>query len=124
MKLPRKTPLVMVHPDLPGRTAVTYQGFSWSTFLFGPLPALKRADAIGVVYGLAVALLSLILWWKLLAGFITWTLWAWRYNYNHRSRLEAEGWHDLGAYPDQASDYLDSSVISTVTVGPLLAPPE
>lgn len=83
-------PVTIQRPGWPG-TRLAYDGFSWTTLFWGPLPALFRGDGVGFLIGLGVGIASLLAWTAFL-GWIPWIIWAAVYNRNHLDRLAAQGW--------------------------------
>lgn len=66
-----------------GIEKLAYTGFSWTVLLFGPLPALFRADFIGFIAITALALLT--------SGLSN-IIFAFMYNDWHLNRLLEVGW--------------------------------
>lgn len=86
------TPVVMHHPTNPlSRTA--YEGFSWTTFFWGPFPALFRGDGVGILIGVGLVALSLVV------PILPFLVWAFFYNRNHVDRLVANGWYPAALGP-------------------------
>lgn len=68
-------------------TRMGYEGFSWTCFFFGPVPALIRGDLLGFLAMVASALMTFGL-----SGFV----WIFVYNRWHFNRLLAKGYEPAG----------------------------
>mgnify|MGYP000750606377 CR=1 FL=1 len=65
-----------------GETRVVPTGFSWTTFFFGPFPALFRGDVMWAAVMAGTAFLTMGL---------AWLVWPFVYNGLHLNRLVAKG---------------------------------
>lgn len=97
------TRVPMQHPSAPV-VKKSYRGFSWTTFFFGPFPALFRGDGMGLLLGLGVGAISLVL------PVIPFLIWGFFYNANHAERLISAGWYPIdgqsgdAVLPDSAAN--------------------
>lgn len=81
------------HPLTPTKVRGAYEGYSWTTFFWGPFPALLRGDAGGAGIGLLIWLTATVLNLVIpFSGLIAWAIWAGMYNENHLKRLDREGY--------------------------------
>lgn len=91
--------MVKVHTD-PVTGQETFEGFSWTTLFFGPLPALFRRDWLGAAIGVGIVAVLLVAvtvvlavtgeqWMGQLLSVGVWVIWAAMYNANHAGRVAA-----------------------------------
>jgi hypothetical protein len=87
------TELTLRHRDT-GLAAKAYTGFSWTTALFGPFPALFRADYITFLVYVAVVAVALLVTVGIALPFIVAAnvVWGFLYNANHLRRLIEKGY--------------------------------
>lgn len=72
-----------------------FYGFSWTTLLFGPLPALFRGDFVTFI-GLFVVILILGIMTFGIGGFVAMFLWAFMYNGYYTKKLLEAGYEFTG----------------------------
>ncbi|CZT33374.1 hypothetical protein [Rhizobium sp. 9140] len=95
------TAIRLQHPTT-GMTKIGYYGFSWTSLLFGGIPALLRGDVgIGlgmIAIGMAAGFIGVGLGW-----FIVGIIWAFIYNKIHTTRLIEAG-YKLADAPERVRD--------------------
>lgn len=99
----------LVHKET-GLKAQAFRGFSWTTFFFGPFPALARGDFVTFLIYLAIVIALAVLTGPLVvpAAFAVSLCWAFMYNDHHLRSLVSKGYVFVDS-PDQKAVVRDLS---------------
>jgi hypothetical protein len=110
-----------------GEETTAYEGYSWTSLLFGGFPALLRGDiALGLGVFLVIAVAAgaafAVGLQTFLASGIVGAIWGFFYNDIHSGRLRRQGYEVVGATPVAASTTAPDEAQGAGTTGPDEAP--
>ena len=74
-----------------GLTQKGYYGFSWTTLLFGPFPALFRSDFVTFIASIGLCIVISLVTLGV-GGWLTYVVWAFMYNKFYTRRLIQKGY--------------------------------